>query len=285
MTESSPFPAAVHAADNAIAAPLQPVAPVRRAAPYVGGKKRLARFLAGRIAAIPHRTYAEVFVGMGGVFFERDAKPRAEVINDWSEDVATFFRILKHHYVAFMDILRYQLTSRADFEKLLALEPSSLTDLHRAARFLYLQRLAFGGKVSGRTFGVTPRVPARFDVTKLVPLLDAIQERLAPVVIERLPWAKFIRRYDRPDTLFYLDPPYFECEDDYGRGMFARAEFVEMAELLSTLKGRFLLSLNDRPEVREIFAGFTIEPVETTYSLAGNNNAQRAAELLISNAS
>jgi DNA adenine methylase len=35
------------------------------------------------------------------------------VINDWSEDVATFFRILQRHYVAFMDMLRWQVTSRA----------------------------------------------------------------------------------------------------------------------------------------------------------------------------
>jgi DNA adenine methylase len=49
---------------------------------------------------------------MGGVFFRRDQRP-SEVINDWSEDVATFFRILQRHYVPFMDMLRWQVTSRA----------------------------------------------------------------------------------------------------------------------------------------------------------------------------
>lgn len=184
-----------------------------------------------------------------------------------------------------MDMLRFQLTTRANFEKLIALDPSSLTDLHRAARFLYLQRTAFGGKVAGRTFGVTTTGPARFDVSKLGPILEAIHERLAPVSIERLPWAQFVRRYDRPGTLFYLDPPYYECENDYGRGMFERSEFVHMAELLATIEGRFLLSLNDRPEVREIFAGFTIEPVQTAYTIAGNGRCAPAAEVLISNAS
>lgn len=284
VTESSPFAAPMQAADNLAASPLQPVDAVRPAAPYIGGKKRLARLLAGRIAAVPHTLYAEVFIGMGGVFFARDARPRAEVINDWSEDVSTFFRILQHHYVAFMDMLRFQLTTRANFEKLVALEPSSLTDLQRAARFLYLQRLAFGGKVAGRSFGVSATGPARFDVTKLGPVLEAIHERLASVTIERLPWAQFIHRYDRPGTLFYLDPPYYESENDYGRGMFARSEFIEMATLLDTIRGRFLLSLNDRPEVREIFAGFTVEPVRTAYTLAGNGRSAPAAELLISNA-
>jgi DNA adenine methylase len=73
--------------------------------------------------------------------------------------VATFFRILQRHYVPFMDMLRWQVTSRAGFERLRRQDPSTLTDLERAARFLYLQKLSFGGKVSGRVFGVDTAVP------------------------------------------------------------------------------------------------------------------------------
>lgn len=271
------------ACGGAASAALQPVHPVRPAAGYIGGKRNLARRLVKLIGSVPHETYAEVFVGMGGIFFRRTSRPGAEVINDWSEDVATFFRILQRHYVAFLDMLRFQLTTRAGFERLMRVDPATLTDLERAARFLYLQRLAFGGKVAGRNFGVTPSAPARFDVTKLGPMLEAIHERLAGVVIERLPWADFIARYDRPGTLFYLDPPYFGCERDYGEGLFDRSHFVLMAERLAGLKGRFILSLNDRPEVRETFAAFRIDEAETTYSLPGTDKARRAAELIISN--
>ena len=74
------------------------VAPVRPLAPYIGGKRNLSRRLVERINAVPHVTYAEVFGGMGGVFFRRDRRPNAEVINDWSEDVSTFFRVVQRHY-------------------------------------------------------------------------------------------------------------------------------------------------------------------------------------------
>jgi DNA adenine methylase len=57
---------------------------------------------------------------MGGVFFRRDERPNSEVINDWSEDVSTFFRVLQRHYQPFMDMLRWQITTRAGFEKLAA---------------------------------------------------------------------------------------------------------------------------------------------------------------------
>lgn len=262
---------------------LSPVFPARPVAPYFGGKKNLAKRLVARINATPHDGYAEVFVGMGGVFFRRDHRPKTEVINDWSEDVATFFRVLQHHYVAFMDLLRWQVTSRAGFDRLMAMDPATLTDMQRAARFLYLQRLAFGGKVTGRNFGVSNDRPARFDVTKLGPELEAVHERLSGVVIERLPWADFIRRYDREGMLFYLDPPYYGCEGDYGRDLFDRGQFEQMAEVLRGIKGRFILSLNDHPEVRRIFDGFTIDAVEVTYSVSQRNNGQKAGEVIICN--
>ncbi|KAG5717329.1 hypothetical protein E4T56_gene9309 [Termitomyces sp. T112] len=86
-------------------------------------------------------------------------------------------------------------------------------------------------------------------------MVEAVHERLSGVVVERLPWAEFIARYDRAGTLFYLDPPYHGCEGDYGKGMFGREEFEQMAQVLRGISGRFILSLNDRPEVRRIFAG------------------------------
>ncbi len=266
---------------------LSPVEPVRPAAGYIGGKRNLARHIVARIVDIPHTLYAEPCVGMGGIFLRRTARPKTEIINDWSMDVANLFRILQRHYIAYLDMLRFQLTTRAGFERLVKTDPATLTDLERAARFLYLQRLAFGGKVSGRHFGVSTTGPARFDVTRLAPMLEALHERLASVVIERLPLVDFIRRYDGPGTLFYIDPPYFGSEDDYGKAdtgepLFGRSDFAALADALASLDGRFLMSLNDRPEVREIFAAFAIEEVETTYSVGGGDKAKRVGELLIS---
>jgi len=224
--------------------------PARRARPaagYIGGKRQLAARLAAQIAATPHEIYAEAFVGMGGVFFRRETIPRCEVINDRSQDVAIFFRVLQRHYQAFMDMLKWQLTGRAEFERLRAQNPDSLTDLERAARFLYLQKLSFGGKVAGRTFGVQMGGPSRFDVTKLGLALEAIHTRLAGVTIECLDWRDFLVRWDRPHTLFFLDPPYYGAEGYYGAALFNRDQHEAMAEALSTLKGHFILTLNDLP--------------------------------------
>lgn len=257
----------------------RPVEPQKPAAGYIGGKRVLAKSVIAQISRIPHETYAEAFVGMGGVFFRRALAAKAEVINDRSGDVATFFRVLQRHYVAFVEMLRWQVASRREFERLMATDPATLTDLERSARFLYLQRLAFGGKVAGRTFGVSPALPARFDVTKIVPMLEELHERLAGVVIENLDWADFLPRYDRPGTLFYLDPPYFGSERDYGAG-FERADYERLAEVLRALQGRFILSINDVPAIRKTFAGFTMKPIGVTYSV-GAGKPRSARELII----
>lgn len=257
---------------------------VRPIAPYIGGKRNLAERLVQLIGTVPHDLYAEVFMGMGGVFLRRPNRARVEVINDLSKDVATLFRILQRHYPQFLDTLKWQLTTRSDFDRLMATNADALTDLERAARFLYLQRTAFGGKVAGRSFGVSKSSPARFDLTKLVPLLEDVHTRLSGVTIECLPYDDLIRRYDRPDALFYCDPPYVGSEGDYNDTgeLFARLDIGHLANVLRVIKGRSIVSLNDHPAVRTAFAvGFEIEEVETTYSLAGGAKAKRVGEVII----
>ena len=256
---------------------VQPVSPI---APYVGGKRALAKQLVERISAHPHTLYAEPFVGMGGVFLRRNWRPRAEVINDISGDVVTLFRILQRHYQSFLDELKWRLASRAEFDRLMAVDPDTLTDLERAARFLYLQRQGFGGKVIGRTFGVDYQRGARFDLTKLVPMLEEVHDRLSGVIIERLTWQEFIAHYDRPGTLFYLDPPYFGTEHYYGHGVFSTADYEALRGALAASESSWIMSINDHPEIRRIFAGCEMQEVGLHYGVGGGATAAR--ELIIS---
>jgi DNA adenine methylase len=261
---------------------LRVVKPARPAAGYIGGKKQLAERLSRLIDQTPHDLYGEPFVGMGGVFLRRARAPEVEVINDRSQDVATFFRILQRHYEPFFDLLKWRLTSRAEFERLLRQDPATLTDLERAARFLYIQRLSFGGKVAGRSFGYSFTGPARFDTTKLASLLEAVHDRLARVTIECLDWRDFLKRWDRAGALFYCDPPYFGTEDYYGANLYAKNDHEALAAALGEMRGRFILTINDAPETRRIFAAFKIETVELTYQVSGAHAAKPVQEIIVS---
>lgn len=252
----------------------------RPVAAWMGGKRALAPKIIQMIASTPHSLYAEPFVGMGGVFFRRRQAPKAEVINDRNGDVANLFRILQRHYPQFMDTLKFQISSRREFDRLKACDPNTLTDLERAARFLYLQKLAFGGRMRNPSFGVDYHNGGRFNLTKLAPLLEDAHERLAGVIIENLDWLAFIDRYDRPGTLFYLDPPYWGCEDDYGKLLFDRTQFAAIAERLGRIRGRFILSINDVPEIREVFGRFDMIEVGLNYTVGGGKGSA-ARELIL----
>lgn len=200
------------------------------------------------------------------------------MINDISADVVTLFRILQRHYQSFLDELKWRLNSRAEFKRLTLADPATLTDLERAARFLYLQKAGFGGKVVGRSFGVDMGQGARFNLIKLVPLLEEVHERLAGVIIEQLPYAEFIRKYGRPGTLFYLDPPYWGAEGYYGPH-FSGADFVALRAALEASQANWILSINDVPQIRELFAGCAMQEASLHYGLGGGQSA--AKELII----
>lgn len=253
----------------------------RPPAPYMGGKRNLATRLCALIDATPHKAYIEPFVGMGGVFLRRSRRPNVEIINDLSGDVANLFRVVRRHYEPFVQELRWLIASRAEFDRQKAIDPNTLTDIERAVRFLYLQRLAFGGKIVGRHFGVDRRSPSRFNLSKLRAELKLLSRRLEPVQIEQLGYADVIRRYDHADALFYLDPPYDETTG-YGTS-FGRDDYVAMAAQLATIAGSFIMSINDTPFIRETFAAYEIQEVETTWTIGtkATGAGAKVTELII----
>lgn len=68
--------------------PHQSVAPTRPVAPWLGGKRNLAKRICALIDAdTNHSTNTEPFVGIGGIFLRRTSRPRAEVIHDFGRAV------------------------------------------------------------------------------------------------------------------------------------------------------------------------------------------------------
>jgi len=256
---------------------------LRGLAPWVGGKRVLARRIIREILRTPHQCYAEPFIGMGGVFLRRPRRATAEVINDASTDVVNLFRIVQRHPDALFAELAGKIMSRAEFVRLARLDPESLTDIERAARFIYLQYAGFGGRATGRSFAVSPRRPAGFQPRRVAQLLRRVHERLEGVVIEGLDAGAFLTRYDRPYTLFYLDPPYIGCEDIYGAELFSAVDHRRIADHLVELKGAFVLSINDCDQARELFGRWRLIEVELSYTIYPESAGVRRRELIVCN--
>ncbi len=246
---------------------------------YIGGKSRLSKQI---ISLIPeHKIYCEVFSGAAWVFFRKEPS-KVEVINDLDSDLISFYRVVQNHLEEFLRQFKWLLASREWFYDWKAqLEVRGLTDIQRAARYYYIQRMAYGGKVRNRTYGVqTDRQPPRINLLRLEEEMSAVHLRLSHVRIENLSWRELIRRYDRQETFFYCDPPWYK-KKDYKHNL-TDEEYIDIARTLKGIKGRFVLSINDHADMREVFKGFKIQPVTLLYSV-GVKKPTKAHELIVSN--
>ena len=246
---------------------------------WLGGKSKLAEQIVARIPA--HTAYVEVFAGAAWVLFKKP-ESKVEIINDINRDLVTLYRCVKHHLPALVEQFKWLLVARDEFERFMATPPETLTDIQRAARFFYTSKSSFGARLRTPSWGVAATGAPRLNLLRIEEDLSEAHLRLARVFIENRPYEQVIERFDKPGTFFYVDPPYWGNEDDYGKGLFARDDFERLAGILGRCKGKFLLSLNDKPEVRAVFKGFHIEAVKTRYSIAAKAN-QLVGEVLISN--
>jgi DNA adenine methylase len=244
--------------------------------PWIGGKRRLA----DRIFPLfpQHECYVEVFAGGAALFFLRPAPAKVEVLNDINGDLINLYRVVQHHLEEFVRQFKWALSSRQVFKWLQDTRTETLTDIQRAARFYYLQQSAFGGKVDGQTYGTATTAPPGLNLLRIEESLSAAHLRLANTYIEHSTWQKVMERYDRPHTLFYLDPPYWETE---GYGVeFGFEQYEEMAHVLKRIQGKAIISLNDHPAIRDCFKDFHIETTDIKYTVGGGKGNE-AKEVLI----
>jgi DNA adenine methylase len=245
--------------------------------PYIGGKNRLAKQI---IETFPeHTTYVELFAGGAQVFFHKPPS-RVEILNDLYGEVVNFFRVCQQHHAELVRCLNFTLSSREWFSLFEKQNPDSLTDIQRAARLFYLQKNAYAGLVRNPHYSLSVTQPPGFNVERIPEILEKTHQRLQRVQIESLPYEEILKRYDRPTTLFYLDPPYWGRE--LYRFNFSEADFVKLEERLRNIQGKFVLSLNDVPEVRQLFHRFVFEEIDLHYT-AQKQAGKRYRELLIMN--
>ncbi|EKN5065534.1 DNA adenine methylase [Yersinia enterocolitica] len=246
--------------------------------PWIGGKRRLAKHILPLFPA--HTCYVEPFSGAAALYFLKTPS-KTEVINDINGELVNLYRVVKHHLEEFVRQFKWALVSRQIYKWLQDTPEETLTDIQRAARFYYLQKQAFGGKVADHTFGTSTTSAPRFNLLRIEEELSMAHLRLSRTLIEHLDWQQCIKRYDRPHTLFYCDPPYWGTE---GYGVeFGLENYDHMAELARSIKGKMIISVNDIPEMRQVFNGLNIQTVDISYNLKVTGKATPRKELVICN--
>lgn len=242
----------------------------------VGGKSKLRKDILNLIPE--HTCYVELFFGAGWIYFGKE-KSKVEVINDIDKELINLFKTLKYHAEEVERLLEYEFSGRDIFEEYKNYNLENLTEIHRAIRFLYLINMSFAGK--GKTYGYgTTRIPSQKIFLKNT--LKEIKERLSNTYVENLSFEKIIDKYDREHTFFFCDPPYFETSGYDAK--FGEEEQILLRDKLKNLKGKFLLTINDHPKVREWYKDFNIKEVEVNYSISRKAEGRgKYKELIITN--
>jgi len=243
----------------------------------IGGKRAIAKQI---IEIFPeHTTYVEAFAGGAQVFF-RKPPSKVEVLNDLDGELVNFYRVCQQHYDELIRYFRFMVRSREWFALLKSTDPRTLTDVQRAARHMYLLKNSFGGLVRDPHYSIGITQLPSFNLERLPEIIEKTHKRLMRVQIELLPYEQILKRFDQPTTLFYLDPPYYDREL-YNYNL-KPEDFATLAERLKPLQGKFLLSLNDVPEIRALFKDFSIREIDLHYT-AQKNVGRLYPEVLITN--
>lgn len=246
---------------------------------WVGGKKNLRKRISSLIPK-DIESYIEPFGGGGWVLFYKDKWANLEVYNDLDNRLVNLFNCVKYHQDELIKELRYMFASRTQFKE--ALNHPGITDIQKAARFMFLISRSFGGK--GRDFGTSVKGTTTMKSTgNILSRIPIIANRIDKVEIENVDFKELILKYDYNKAFFYLDPPYTK-----GAGYITTStkdfNHIGLKDILMNLKARFLLSYDDSPMIRELYKDFNIIEVERPNGINRKNIKNNAyKELIITN--
>lgn len=247
---------------------------------WIGGKSHLKNQIISLIPSDCNR-YIEVCGGAGWVLFGKDKiKGQMEIFNDIDGDLINLYKQIKYNCSALQKEIDWlqsrELFSQYRYEIENQVE---LTDLQRAARYLYLIKCSFGS--NRNSFATAPKT-----IYNIVSELPKYNERLKSVIIENRDFEDLIKTYDRDSALFYVDPPYVASERYYNRNYtkFNKDDHIRLNAVLKGIKGRFILSYNDCDFIRNLYKDYNIKCVSRKNLLpATAENRAEFKEVIITN--
>lgn len=218
---------------------------------YPGSKWSIAQWI---IAHFPQNyekmVYLEPFLGSGAVFFNK--KPGAvETINDLDSDIVNLFQVLRNCPEELKRLLELTPYSREEYDK--SFGPCD-DPLERARRYMVRTTQAIGAKLDGKC-GWRNHKQTKIGGTackwgQIADTIPLVADRLRGdtthlVQVEHMDALRLIERYDNPDVLMYLDPPYVRSTRKSGqlyKHEMNDADHIQLLELIAQSSAQIVLS-------------------------------------------
>lgn len=226
----------------------------------------------------PHKRYVELFAGSGAIFYSKE-KAEQNILNDLDKKTISNFRLLQN---APLDPAKY------------AHAPKNLTAIKHfydhhgdsIADRLILEKIRTCNGYSGKPVTSSKQIYQERGIDRVLKLLGEYKEKLKGVKYENKDYEAVVKKYDSPDTFFFIDPPYENTSKDFGYAQSSEFDFERLKEVLSKIKGNFLLTINDSKRIRTLFKGFHIKPIKVPNPFSHRNISKQGAfrpELIITN--
>ena len=256
--------------------PAVPVRTCRTPITYYGGKQRMIPHI---LPLIPqHKLYAEPFFGGGAIFFAKEPSV-CEWVNDLNGEVANFYEQCKSNFDALQKmIISTDCYSRIYHRRagIIYDNPECFTPVERAWAFWIQTNFSFSAKIKGGwSYELQDGSCARRFVTKKNAFDEIIRCRLANVYVENKPALDLIKSLDAETTFFYIDPPYPGSNQGHYAG-YSITDFVDLLNLLTTIKGKFLLSSYPLPILTEYTHKWKWHQKEISQQLSAVNGKTRS---------
>lgn len=232
--------------------------------PYLGEKSRFSDFITPNIPK-NITTYVEPFGGAFGIFFSLDHSKFKNVkfiYNDINHLNHLLFKNLGDS--TFIDIVKSTTATKELYLESISKISSEKDEYVLSLSWLIVLCCSSTSDVGSDSY----QGDGEFEVFKLKYKaykyhLDKISE------IHNLDYKKIIEMYDSVDTFFYIDPPYYEMEKYYLNHNFTKESHQELADVLSKIKGKFILSYSMFDGLEKLYPDCKFESTKT---IAGVEN-------------
>jgi DNA adenine methylase len=197
--------------------------------------------------------YVEPFAGGASLYFYKKPSNKYEILNDLDKNIYTLLKGFKTYKIEKINNSFTKLPrTKAFFDKLKEATPKD--NYSKFIRLLYLIKNSFFGQMgsfnSGRNYSQHAELPD-------------YHERMKNTKVYNNSYDKIIKKYDTPDTIFYLDPPYEKSKGLYENPFI---DYDKLADIIKNIKGKVLLSINYNKEFIKLFNFMKYKILKTRYA-------------------
>lgn len=259
---------------------------------WAGSKKKLLSELSPYWEKYAPKRYIEPFAGSARLYFH--LQPQYAIIGDLNKELINAYRVIQRSPDSLHGYLASLVKDKEHYYEIRAIHPDSLTEVERAGRFLYLNKLCFNGLYRTNLKGEF-NVPFSASADSKFPTLDELVQYSALIQAVQFVCGDFediVRANLKAGDFIYMDPPYAVQNKDifhqYGLDTFGIKDIERLAHLLDDIDrggGHFLLSYAyDESLYDQYFKHWGMKIVSTQRNIAGFLKGRRLAnEMLISN--